>query len=251
MHAVALTARKLADFLLLISAFEIEGRCIGARIDLALAEINYLIAAGNLFPNGLLGVVRIARLIDIAKMHGFADFDRAGVRLLLADDHAEERGFARAIGADHADNAAGRQLEGEIVDQQPVAKALREMREVDDIVAKPLGDRNDDLRGCGRLLILLGDEFLIALDAGLGFGLARLRARCDPFGFGFELALAGLLLAALLGEALLFLLQPGGIIALIGNPAPAIELEDPACDIVEEIAVVGNNQDRAGIGAQM
>ena len=69
--------------------------------------------------------------------------------------------------------------------------------------------------------------------------------------FGFELALARLFLAAFLREAFLLLLQPGGIIALIGNAAAAIEFENPARDIVEKIAVMGDDQDRAGIGAQV
>jgi hypothetical protein len=102
MHAVALATRKLADFLLLIGALKIEGRCIGARIDLALAERNQLIAAGKFFPHVFLGIERVARLVDIAEMHGFADYDRAGVWFLLANDHAEERGFASAVRADHA-----------------------------------------------------------------------------------------------------------------------------------------------------
>jgi hypothetical protein len=45
---------------------------------------------------------------------------------LLAGDHPEQRRLAGAVGADDADNAAGRQLERQIVDQQPVAIALRD-----------------------------------------------------------------------------------------------------------------------------
>ena len=66
MDAVALAARELAHLLLLIGALEVEGAGIGARIDLALAEIDDLVAAGNLLPDVLLGVERVARLIDIA-----------------------------------------------------------------------------------------------------------------------------------------------------------------------------------------
>ncbi len=121
------------------------------------------------------------------------------------------------------------------------------MVEVDDVVAEPLGHRNDDLRGRRRLVVLLGDELLIALDARLALGLPRLGRCGDPLAFGFERALARLVLAAFLREALLLLLQPGGVIALVGNAAAAIEFENPAGDIVEEIAVVGDDQDRAGI----
>jgi hypothetical protein len=48
--------------------------------------------------------------------------DRAGIGLLLAGDHPEQRRLAGAVRADDADNAARRQLERQVVDQQPVAK---------------------------------------------------------------------------------------------------------------------------------
>ena len=59
------------------------------------------------------------------------------------------------------------------------------------------------------------------------------------------------LLAAFLLQPLLLLRQPGRVVALVGNAAAAVELEDPAGDVVEEVAVVGDDQDRAGIVAQM
>ena len=73
----------------------------------------------------------------------------------------------------------------------------------------------------------------------------------DPFALALDGALARLLLAAFLREALLLLLEPGRVVALVGNAAAAVELEDPARDVVEEVAVVGDDQDRAGIGAQV
>src|ERR1700756_700554 len=119
MNAVALPAREVRNLLLLIRALKVKGRSISARIDLALAEIKNFVAAGNFFPHGFFAVERIAGLIDIAKMCRFADFNLALVGLFLAGDHAKERGLARAIWADHADNAARRQFEGEVVDQKP------------------------------------------------------------------------------------------------------------------------------------
>src|SRR5262249_62371984 len=66
-----------------------------------------------------------------------------------------------------------------------------------------------------------------------------------------ERSLARWFPAPLLLEPFLFLVEPGRIVALIGNAAAAIELEDPAGDVVEEVAVVGDDQDRARIIAQM
>jgi len=59
------------------------------------------------------------------------------------------------------------------------------------------------------------------------------------------------LLAALLGETLLLLPKPRRIIALVGNAVAAVEFENPAGDVVEKVAVVGDDQDRARIIAQM
>ncbi len=142
-------------------------------------------------------------------MHQLADRDRPSVGLVLAGDHAEQRGLACTVRPDHADDAAGRQLEGEIVDQEVVAKTLLQAFEVDHVLPQPLGDRNDDLRGRGLLLGRLPQQILVALVARLGFRLPRLRRGRDPLRLARERALACFLLAAFLGEALLLLAEPG------------------------------------------
>ncbi len=76
MHAVALAAREGSHLLLLVGALEVEGAGIGARVHLALAEIEHVIAAGDLLPDGLVGIERVAALVDVAEMHGLADADR-------------------------------------------------------------------------------------------------------------------------------------------------------------------------------
>ncbi len=126
----------------------------------------------------------------------------------LAGDHAEQRGLAGAVRPDDTDDAAGRQLEGEIVDQQVVAEALGEAFEVDDILSQPLGDGDNDLRGRCLLLAGLLEQILIALEARLGLGLSRLGRRRDPLLFGSERALARFLFAAFLCQALLLLTEP-------------------------------------------
>src|SRR5712664_93788 len=180
MDAVALAARQRADLLLLVGALEIERRAIAARVHLALAEQDQFVAAGNFLPHALLAVQTVARLVDIAEMHGFTDRDDALVRRLLLGDHPEQRGLAGAVGADHADDAAGRQFECEIVDQKPVAKSLGQAIEIDHVLAQPLGDGNRDLRGLGLLLAGLLQELFVALVARLGFGLACFRLFFDP-----------------------------------------------------------------------
>ena len=55
------------------------------------------------------------------------------------------------------------------------------------------------------------------------------------------MASLGLLLA---GQARQLLLEPARIVALERDPAAAIELEDPLGDVVEEVAIVGDGDDR-------
>ena len=66
-----------------------------------------------------------------------------------------------------------------------------------------------------------------------------------------EHLLARRVLALFLREALGLWPEIGRVIALVGNAAAAIELENPAGDIVEEVAVVGDDQHGAGEFAQM
>ena len=81
-------------------------------------------AAGDLLEDRVLGVERVAVLIDVGDDHRVADAEDAAVGRLLADDHAEERRLARAVGPDDADDAAGRQPEGHVLEEEAVAVAL-------------------------------------------------------------------------------------------------------------------------------
>src|SRR6516164_6833082 len=217
MHAVALAARQRADLLLLVGALEIEVGAIGARIHLALAEQDNVLPARDFLPDILLAVERVARLIDIAEMDRFADLDRALVRFFLPDDHAEQRGLAGAVRTDHADDAAGWKPEGEIVDQEVVAVAFLEPLEVDDVLPEPLRHRDDDLRALGGLLRGLLHQVLVALIAGLGFGLPRPRGGPGPFLVAGERGLACGFLAALLLEPLLVVRVSSPVIAPVGD----------------------------------
>src|SRR5262245_23345706 len=251
MHAIAFSARQRAHLLLLVGASEIEGRAVGARIHLALAERNDVLPAGDFLPDVLVALERIAGLIDVAEMHRFADLDVALVRLFLSDDHAKQRCLAGAVRPDHADDAAGRQAESEIVDQQVVAIALAQPLEVDHGLPQPLRDWNDDLRALRRLLRRLLHEIFVALVTRLRLRLPRARRSRDPFALTRERALVRRLLATLLLQPLLLLLEPGRIITLVGDAAAAVELENPAGDVVQEVAVMGDDQDRAWVVAQV
>src|SRR5262249_9185994 len=144
--------------LLLVAALEVEAGDVAAALHLALAELDLVEAAGDLLPHALVGIKRVARLVDIAEFHRRADTQGPAVGLLLSRDHAEERGLAGAVRANDADDAAGRKLEREVVDQQPLAETLLQMLGLDDEVAEPRLRRNRDLAGLGRAVGVLRQQ---------------------------------------------------------------------------------------------
>ena len=207
--------------------------------------------SGDLLPHGLVRVQRVARLVDVGELHGLAELERAGVGGFLAGDHAEQRRLARAVGADHADDAGARQVEGERLDQQPLAEALRQLVRRQHLLAEPRPRRDVDLDVLELDVALLGDQLLVAGQARLGLRPFALGVRAHPFELGGDRPLAGLLGALFLGQARLLLLEPARVVALVGDAASAVELEDPAGDVVEEVAVVGDRDDRALVLGQV
>ena len=246
MDPVALAAGEHADLLLLVAALEVEVGDIGAAGYLPLSELQHVQSAGNFLPYGLRIVERVAGLVDIAELHRLADRQRAGIRPLLPGDHAEQGRLAGAVGADDADDAAGRHEDVQIVDQQPLTERRAHALRLDHDVAQARPRRHPDLHSLRRLFAGFGEQCLVGADPRLALGLARPRRLADPFELPAERALAGGLGLALLFQPLLFLVEPGRIVALPGNALSAVEFEDPAGDIVEEIAVVGDRNDGAG-----
>ena len=94
-------------------------------------------------------------------------------------------------------------------------------------------------------LLVLGQQRLVAGEARLRLLAPALRVLAHPLELRGDRAAARAVLALLMREALLLLLEPGGVVALEGDAAAAVELEDPAGDVVEEVAIVGDGDDRA------
>src|SRR5579864_5160351 len=181
MNAIALAARKLTDFLLLIAAFEIEGADIGAARHGALAELENVEPAGDFLPHRLLGIERVARLIDIAHPDRRPDTQRSGIRLFPAGQQTEQRRLAGAVGTDDANDTSRRKREVDVLVEQPITIGLGEAFGLDDHRAQPLRHRNNDLRRTATLFLGLGEQFLVGADTRLGFGLAGLWRLLDPF----------------------------------------------------------------------
>src|SRR5690606_41365674 len=104
-------------YILQVGYFKDAARYIVAARHLPLAQFDHVAAAGDFFPDIVLAGKGIAALVDIAELDGVALTQGARVRRLAAGDHAEQSRLAGAVRADHANDAARRQAEVEIVDQ--------------------------------------------------------------------------------------------------------------------------------------
>ena len=100
------------------------------------------------------------------------------------------------------------------------------------------------LRSCG-------EQRLVGVQARLGLVAPRARVEPHPLELLVDRPAPRGLLARLVLEAGALLLEPARVVALVGDPAAAVELEDPAGDVVEEVAVVGDRDDRAAVVAQV
>src|SRR5438552_1803992 len=77
------------------------------------------------------------------------------------------------------------------------------------------------------------------------------RRRSHPFELARKRLLARGLLLLLDEEPRALLLEPRAVVALIRDAEPAVQLENPAGDVVEEVAIVGDRDDAPRILGQM
>ena len=240
---------SVADDLLLVAALEVEAAQVGARRHLEAADGQDVLTVGDRLPHGLVVGQRLARLVDDRELRGVADRDLAGVGLLLAGDHAEQRRLAGAVGTDDARRSrpAGRRNDRlSISSLSPIAPCSRPSNSIT-CVAQALGDGDEDLLRLVALLVFVGRR-------------APRSARCAPCSspavpsrlerthsssFCIALMRAPSCLASVC-EAVLLLLEPGAVVALPRNAVAAVELEDPLGGVVEEVAIVGDRDDGSG-----
>src|SRR5690606_18572121 len=155
----------------------------------------------------------IAALVDTGDLHAFTGDDLAAVGLLLVGQHAEQGGLARAVAADDADDGSLGNGQRQIIDQYPIAIALGNAVQFDDLIPQALAGRDVDLVGFAALLEFLGLHFLEALQAGLGLGLATFCALAHPLQLGLHGLGVGGFLLGLGGQAVGLGFQPLGVVA--------------------------------------
>ena len=90
-------------------------------------------------------------------------------------DHLQQRGLARAVRPDHADDAAGRQRKIEVLKQHAIAIGFADALRLDHHFAQALAVGDDDLQFLAALFVFR-QQFFIGGDARLAFGLP---AFCD------------------------------------------------------------------------
>jgi hypothetical protein len=94
---------------------------------------------------------------------------------------------------------------------------------------------------------ILAGELLVALKACSVFGHAGPGRKAHPFELTRELFALAAFLLFLECEPGLFLFEPRRVVSFPGNALAPVELEYPFGDVIEEVAIVGDEHDGAGV----
>ena len=140
------------------------------------------------------------------------------------------------------------QRERQVVDEEAVAERLGEVVGLHDDAAQSRARRDLDLLHVELAGLLgLGRHLLVAVKAGPALGLTSLGVGPHPGELVLEAPLELGVLLALDLEAGGLGLQVGGVVALVGVALAAVDLEDPLGDVVEEVPIVGDGHNGAGV----
>ena len=193
-------------------------------------------------------------LVDVRQIDRVPQLDRSGVGGLLADDHPEEGRLSGPVRADDADHRPARDVELDIFDQRnipaPHLEPLRKPGNPQDFLAQTAARGDLDDRVALIVDRLLGGQLIVRLHArGVLLKAAAVRF-FDPLQFPLEDLLPLGLFLLDDTQQLGLLGQPAGVVPLEGEPAGIVDLEDPLGDVVEEVAVVRDDNHRSGVVAQ-
>ena len=203
-------------------------------------------ATGNRFPDIVAVIQCLAPLFHIGDLDRFTQGDGAAVRLFTAGNHAEEGRLTGTVTADNTHHCALGNREGEIVDQRFVAIALADTVQLNHLVPQAFTGGDIDLVGLIAILEFLGVELLKAGQSRLALGLSALGILSHPLQLLFKSSLSRSLLFLFGLQSLLLGLQPGGVVALVGNTVAPVQFENPAGYIIQEVAIVGYRHHGAG-----
>ena len=220
---------------------------------LALAgELNPLAARADGVGQRGIEVQRAAHLVEVSNLDLAALAHRAAGGLQLTKDELEQRGLARAVGADQPNFVAAQDGRAEVAHDDLFAEVQRHIAQLADDLAAGRARINLEPNLTERIapLLTLVTQHLEALDACNAAGTTCLDAFADP-----DLFLREQLVGARTGERvrgqLLFLhALVGTEVAGIAADDPAIEFDDASGHAVKKRAVVGDQHHTAPKAAQ-
>ena len=248
--AVALAAREVADPLLLVGAPEVEPGDVLARVHLARRRARSCRGRREIsFQTVFVGLEVGARLVDVGELRPCR---RRAARRRPAAPRPTIMRKSVVLPAPF----------GPITPTMPPGGSENVRSSTSSRSPKPFATPSASTttspsRGPGGMWISTRSSLHVAAPrraaarrrARRAFDFAW-RARGDaahPLELARERALARRLLLLLVREPRLLLLEPAGVVALVRDAAAAVELEDPAGDVVEEVAVVRDGDDGARV----
>ncbi len=250
-HAIALAAGEHLHLFLLVRAGNVEARAVGPGVDFLVAEPDAVVAFADDFVHAFAGGEGFAALVHPGQLDRIAHAQASGIGLFRTRDHPEERGFARAVGADDAYNGSGRNDEVHVVHKKLVAHGFLRVFRFGHDLAKARSGRDIDFQIRGAAFGFVRKHGFVGVDAGLAFGVTAFGCHADPVKFALQGLLAFGLGLFFIGQAFLLLFQPGGVVALPRDAPAAIQFQNPSGHVVQKVAVVGDRDDRAGKALQV
>ena len=199
-QAVALAARQGGDGLLQLGFLEQEVLGVGGDVHGPAAHQDGVAAARRQsVPQGHVRLQPLARLVEVEGLEVGAHADRAFVRRQFAQQHLDQGGLARAVGADDGQPVAADDAGGQVLEDGPVAERLADALDVGDQLARdgagidaqvqlarqvldPFGAvQTHLLQGAGATLVAgaLGGDGAVE---GVGLGLDALGQTAQGFG---------------------------------------------------------------------
>ena len=235
----------------MVSTAEVEATQVGATVDITSSQTHQFVALTDDLIHREVGLDIFVALVNIGYLDSLAYLEGARIGSLQSHNHAEESSLARAVWSDDAHDTTWRKHKVKVLDELFLAKSFADTMCFNDLVAKTWTVGNEYLQLLLTLLLLFVEQLIVAVEASFAFCLTCLRRHANPFKLAFQrlAALACHLLFLLHALGLLF--EPRGVIALPGDSFTSVELKNPACHIVEKIAVVRNGDNRALVLREM
>ncbi len=177
-------------------------------------------------------------LVNIGYLYCVTDFYGSCIRFLDSHDQAEKGGLASSVRAYDADYSGRREDEIQVLEQKFVSVCLAHIVELDYLVSKMRAVWYVDLQVGFFLLDICGCQFLVGSKTCFLLGLSCFRSHSHPFKLSLE-GLSSLAFGLFFHlQALCLLVQPGRVVAFPRDAFSAIQLQDPPCNVVQEVTVV-------------